>query len=91
MQVPDVHCADEPQVVRHAVPSLAHTKGVQLADEPRLHDPVPSQVDSPVSVLVDESQCAGAQVTFFQYRQAPWPSHLPSVPQVVCAVAGQPV
>lgn len=91
MQVPELHWVDEVQVVRQAVPSLAHTNGIQAADRPRLQDPAPSHVDSAVNVLVAASQCAAAHITFFQSRHAPWPSHMPSVPQVACGVTAQPV
>lgn len=91
LQVPELHWVDAVQVVRQAVPLLAHTNGIQVADTPRLQDPAPSHVDCPVSVLVAASQRAGAHITFFQSRQAPWPSHMPSVPQVACDVRAQPV
>jgi hypothetical protein len=43
-----------------------------------------------VTVLVAESQRAAAQTTLLQRRQAPRPSHLPSVRQPAWGVAGQP-
>jgi hypothetical protein len=88
--LPGVQSFDDVHEPRQPAPPLAHRYGAQVAVEPGTHDPAPLHLDSGVSVLVAESQLAGAHTTLFQSRQAPRPSHLPSVRQPPCGVAAQP-
>jgi len=71
-----------------AVP--AHLNGAHVTAAAALHSPAPLQVEPLVAWLVAASHDPPPQlVPFGQSSQAPWPSHLPSSPQVDWALAWQ--
>src|SRR5262245_33333864 len=75
------------QVVRQSPPA-PHTKGAQGREDPAMHVPTPSQVDA--SRRVEPVQLPAAQTVPWAYlRQAPAPSHMPSLPQLVAPSSAQ--
>jgi hypothetical protein len=68
--------------VKHA-PLVLHTYGLHGVVLPGLQVPVPLQVDADVAIPL--LHVPALQIDPAAYlRQAPLPSHLPSVPQVLC-------
>jgi hypothetical protein len=86
-QLPFMHSAGEThslfpeQVVRQSLPA-PQTNGAHVSEDPAMQVPTPSQVDA--SRRVDPVQLPGEQTVPCTYlRQAPAPSHVPSLPQLV--------
>jgi hypothetical protein len=77
----ETHSLLPEQVVRQSLP-LPQTNGAQGSDDPAMQVPTPSQVDA--SRRVEPVQLPAAQTVPWAYlRQAPAPSHIPSLPQLV--------
>lgn len=67
------------QAVKHSV--ALHWKGAQIVVAPGMQPPLPSQVDTALRTAM--AQVAGAHSVPDAYRrQPPWPSQVPSLPQV---------
>jgi hypothetical protein len=86
-QLPFMHGAGEThslfpeQVVRQSLP-VPQTNGAQGSEDPAMHVPTPSHFDA--SRRVEPVQLPVAQTVPCAYlRQAPAPSHRPSLPQLV--------
>jgi hypothetical protein len=85
---PATQSASVVQVSRHraTVAAVSQRKGAQLRMGAGAHRPAPSQTLPPLTV--EPSQLPGAQaVPAGCLRQAPWPSQVPSSPQVGASVA----
>ena len=72
------------QVVLQATPLASHVYGVQATAVGATQVPWPSHFAAAVALLVSVSQLAPLHTTSFQRSQWPEPSHLPSLPQLVC-------
>jgi hypothetical protein len=76
------------QLPRQALPS--QRKGAQLVVAPATQVPEPLQVDAAVKELPPAGQAAGLHTEPAAYlRQLPWPSHLPSFPQLAAPASVQ--
>jgi hypothetical protein len=93
-QLPFMHCTPTAQSVFAAHESkqscfvASQENGAHTLGSAGAHAPAPSQVWMPVTA--ETSQVPALQtVPMTNLRHAPWPSHVPSVPQVERSAVGQ--